>query len=383
MNTYRLVTLQHQRVLVILVACLFLVYLVGRLLLGPGSAGATSVFSWTYKANLPVAREGLGLAADSTGPYPRIYAVGGSNGSPSSLVNEYNLFADTWVTKTNMLTATTGLGVVTAANGYIYAIGGWNGTSLSAVEEYFPLTDNWIPRANKNPALSYAGVAATSIGKIYAFGGSSGFPRLDTYGYDIATNHWNNTGAQMLAAREDLGAALAANGKIYAIGGSNSISALSSVEEYDPGTGIGGTWSPKASMPTARTNPAVVAAPNGKIYAIGGSSSITTVVPLSTVEEYDPDTDTWTTVANGLNTARSRAAAVVMNGNIYVVGGSTADNVYTDVVEMATISEPEPTPIVTPMSTPTLTPAPTLTPPPTPHWDAYLPVVLRSYMGGW
>ena len=54
-----------------------------------------------------------------------------------------------------------------------------------------------------------------------------------------------------------------------------------------------GIWTMKADMPTARSclSTSVV---NGKIYAIGGMRNANSG-PLSVVEEYNPETDTWTT----------------------------------------------------------------------------------------
>ena len=87
-----------------------------------------------------------------------------------------------------------------------------------------------------------------------------------------------NTKADMTTARIGLTSSVV-NGKIYAIGGWDIRGTFSTVEEYDPATD---TWTTKTSMPTARaylTSSAV----NGKIYAIGGWHGIS-----STVEEYTP-----------------------------------------------------------------------------------------------
>ncbi|MBN1294557.1 MAG: T9SS type A sorting domain-containing protein [Candidatus Latescibacteria bacterium] len=115
------------------------------------------------------------------------------------------------------------------------------------------------------------------------------------------------------------------NGKIYVIGGyggSNEINErkyLSTIEEYDPVTD---TWIPKADMPTARYGHfgGVV---NGKIYAIGGA--VGDYECISTVEEYDPATDTWTTKAP-MPTARVYHASCSVNGKIYTVGGGTRNS---------------------------------------------------------
>jgi N-acetylneuraminic acid mutarotase len=75
------------------------------------------------------------------------------------------------------------------------------------------------------------------------------------------------------------------NGKIYAIGGYNDSSGcLSTVEEYDPATD---TWTTKTPMPTTRAGLAIGVV-NNKIYAIGGHGGGSL---LSTVEEYDPKYD--------------------------------------------------------------------------------------------
>ena len=71
-------------------------------------------------------------------------------------------------------------------------------------------------------------------------------------------------------------------------------------------------------MPTARmflsTNTV-----GGRIYAIGGS--IWNGPIISTVEEYDPTTDTWTKRLDMLTTRHMHSASAV-SGKIYVIGGT-------------------------------------------------------------
>ena len=111
------------------------------------------------------------------------------------------------------------------------------------------------------------------------------------------------------------------NNKIYAIGGTTGPSPFTTVEEYDPATN---TWTTKASMPTGRYY-LVVGVVGSKIYAIGGYSG----GYLTTVEEYDPATNTWTNCGtpapgNGctqMPTGRTGASASVVNNKIYAIGG--------------------------------------------------------------
>ena len=76
----------------------------------------------------------------------------------------------------------------------------------------------------------------------------------------------------------------------------------------------GGIWTTKAPMPTARSGVASAAA-NGQLYVISGENT-------SVVEAYAPLTDSWVTKAPIL-TNRAYAQAGEINGKIYVVGGCT------------------------------------------------------------
>jgi N-acetylneuraminic acid mutarotase len=130
-----------------------------------------------------------------------------------------------------------------------------------------------------------------------------------------------STRADMPTGRWDLSTCVV-DGKIYAFGGGSPFyQASRTVEEYNPATD---TWTTKSEMPTARQGLSTSVV-NGKIYAIGGgvspSSSYNGTRTLSTVEKYDPATDTWTTKSEML-TARGFHSASVVDGRIYIIGGS-------------------------------------------------------------
>ena len=77
------------------------------------------------------------------------------------------------------------------------------------------------------------------------------------------------------------------------------------------------TWTTGANMITPRTD-FTGAALNEKIYVIGGLNNEGKT--MSTVEYYNPKTDTWRT-ASPLPERLDHAAAAVYNGTLYVVGG--------------------------------------------------------------
>ena len=188
---------------------------------------------------------------------------------------------------------------------------------------------NWTQKANM-PTVRASFSTSVVDGKIYVIGGE-----VDKFGdmelatvemYDPQTDTWQRK-ADMLTARSGVATSVV-DGKIYAIGGAKmhkrkigpgwgyDIKRLATVEMYDPQTD---TWTQKIDMPTARsTNTCVV---DGKIYAIGGSSSNRKQRRLDTVEVYDPATDTWAKTRD-MNHARSGAATSVVDGKIYVMGGT-------------------------------------------------------------
>ena len=133
------------------------------------------------------------------------------------------------------------------------------------------------------------------------------------------------TRADMPTGRWELSTCVV-DGKIYAIGGAGPVhEALRTVEVYDPGTD---TWTTKSEMLTARQGLSTSVV-NGKIYAIGGgaasSASYGSVETYSTVEEYDPAIDTWAT-RSPMPTARGFHSANLVDGNIYIIGGSQASH---------------------------------------------------------
>jgi N-acetylneuraminic acid mutarotase len=114
------------------------------------------------------------------------------------------------------------------------------------------------------------------------------------------------------------------DGKIYAIGGAagssssySSLETFSTVEEYDPMTD---TWTSKSPMPKSRGFHSANVV-DGKIYIIGGShDSGPDRNHVRTVEEYDPATDTWTQMGD-MPRGMGAGFSSVFDGKIYAFGG--------------------------------------------------------------
>ena len=126
---------------------------------------------------------------------------------------------------------------------------------------------------------------------------------------------------------------------------------LSNVEAYDPETD---TWSSLAPLPAPRAGKlAAVTAPDGRIYAMGGIIGVTT---LATMDAYHPCTDTWTPVA-GMPSARRFLDAVFGRGGVlYALGGTVGSVGFPGTQELTTVEAYDPSAdswmTVAPLSTP-------------------------------
>jgi RNA polymerase sigma factor (sigma-70 family) len=285
---------------------------------------------WSKKADMPMAK--CGVAACTIGN--KIYVIGGlsvNGGIYTSVatVEEYDPKNDSWTKKADMPTPRDLFGF-SVVNGKIYAIGGEKmvGQNLdwlqSAVEEYDPRIDKWTKKANMLTARFGASAVAVN-GKIYVIGGGNSaaqaVPNVEEY--DPKIDKWTKK-TDMPTAKA--GSAFAEiNGKIYIFGGETggwcNGPVLSTVEEYDPVTD---TWVEKSNMPSPLlcSSACII---NNKVYIFGGENPNKEMVPLSTVYKYDPVNDKWTTKPD-MPVSKTILSTSSVNGKIYVIGGASLTN---------------------------------------------------------
>lgn len=106
---------------------------------------------------------------------------------------------------------------------------------------------------------------------------------------------------------------------MYAVGGRDTNSCLNTVECYDPHTN---KWTSCASMANCRGGVGVGVA-NGCLYALGGYDATakgSNACRYSSVERYDPKTDTWTMVAP-MSLARDAIGVCLLGDQLVAVGG--------------------------------------------------------------
>src|SRR5580700_10169609 len=155
-------------------------------------------------------------------------------------------------------------------------------------------------------------------------------------------NPWKKAAPFPYPDEELYGVAL--NGKMHVIGGWDEGKAAGLNYQYDPATD---KWTEQKGMPRLAHHAALAAA-NGKIYVIGGATTVAgskdpyftffgPSLVLTTNEVFDPATNKWES-RRPMSVARNHAYAAAVNGKIYVIGGRTGhafilSATNTDVVE--------------------------------------------------
>jgi N-acetylneuraminic acid mutarotase len=220
-------------------------------------------------------------------------------------------------------------------NGKIYAIGGstkaggpqnYTGGFVGTNEEYDPETDTWTLKSLMPTPRSDFRLEVVH-NKIYCIDGLT-YNGTVTHAievYDPATDTWE-TRASLPTPRESF-ATVVFRDRIYVIGGiagrdpANPRGTFTGATEvYDP---VLDRWETKASMPNA-SFPETCVVVNGEIYVISGST--TYAESVSYTAAYDEDTDSWTSKAS--MPVVQHGAAVVLDDKIYFIGGNSLLQIY-------------------------------------------------------
>jgi parallel beta-helix repeat protein/predicted outer membrane repeat protein len=334
--------------------------------------------TWTSAANTPTWREG-GVVL--TGQDGRLYAVDGgvSNMGGAESIEAYDLTSDTWICSTTVTDAgcvahplapmpygTVGEAGALGQDGRIYMFG--QPYTLHYVQVYDPTANHWTcstdlasakcSASTLTPlptARGYAVAVTAPNGLIYVIGGRDGAtqPIHVVEAYNPATDTWtcsvgdSSAGcsssplAPMPSARGEASAVLGPDGLIYVFGGSGS---LTTVEAYNPATN---TWtcsvgdtnpgcasSTLAPLPTGRYFASAVTAWDGLIYVLGGT--VDNQHGYAVVEAYDPQANSWTTMPP-LPTGRfALQAGLGADGRIYTVSGINSFGAVVNTVEVYT-----------------------------------------------
>jgi len=195
----------------------------------------------------------------------------------------------------------------TSADGKVYVIGGTGRRSgdehvrdeielLAAVDVYDSVANRWYAIPPMREARQLHAAAVARDGRLYVFGGvaSLGLLKRDP---DESEASWERRNELDIKAAD---------------------SSLASVEIYDPKTE---SWSKGAPTPTPRQAMGAALGADGRIYVVGGTKSYSDPDPLDTVEIYDPASDTWEKGPPLLYPRRGHAVVATPDGKIYAIGG--------------------------------------------------------------
>jgi N-acetylneuraminic acid mutarotase len=217
-------------------------------------------------------------------------------------------------------------------NGKLYVFGGFDNPQTQATAQsdmYDPATNTWTRLADMPFVVTHSGVAVVGT-DIYFAGGFLGDwvgPNLtdqtnQVIVYNTLTNTWSSI-APLPASRAAGGLVLIGQ-QLHFFGGTDEFvqSDMSDHWVYDLSNPSAG-WVAKAPLPDARDHFGY-ASLNGMIYAVGGEHLTDEIACNdSEVDQYNPATDIWTTVAPlPVASSHFHTNTIVVNGRIVIFGGS-------------------------------------------------------------
>lgn len=255
----------------------------------------------------------------------RIIVAGGVDAN-GALVSTTEIFdGNSWILGTPLPTPRQ-LPAAASDGKLMYVVGGASaGTDSAAVEAYDPDAKTWTTLPSLPQPRSDLGVAIAD-GRLVAAGGLSGGQVLKSVSvFDLTAKSWDNL-PDMASARHGMAVAAVAK-TVYAIGGSTDATDQQVVSTAESLTLPARKTQPAAqwrTLPPAKSPRLMMAwtVLNDKIWLMGG---LYNGGVLTTVESYQPSTGVWET-GPPLPIPLHHAAAATYRGEVIVLGGAS-DNI--------------------------------------------------------
>ncbi|XP_071503274.1 kelch-like protein 9 [Diadema antillarum] len=208
-----------------------------------------------------------------------------------------------------------------ALGGFLYVAGGRDttcaGAPLRSACRYDPRINSWLRIADMIKARESFQLCVLRD-RIYAVGGrlddTTSLPDVERY--DPCRDVWEPVAS--LSDPRRCVAVAAHSDRLYAVGGSGNQRISSKVEYFDPDKN---EWTSRRPLSTPRFFSLLI--PFGDYLYLAGGATVEsggTLRCLEHVEQYDPSTDTWRTLA-AMATPRAEAAGCVVDGRMYMIGG--------------------------------------------------------------
>lgn len=293
---------------------------------GGALLNTTEIFdgtSWSLGAPLPTPRQLLAAATNGK----LVYAVGGASGSTdSAAVEAYDPDAKSWTTLPPLPRPRSDLGVA-IADGRLVAAGGLSGGEvLKSVSVFDLMAKTWdgLP----DMATARHGMAMAAVEKtVYAIGGASapGDQQVISSAEALTLPARKTQPAAQWRSLPDaksprLMMAWTVQGdKIWLISGLYNGSVLSTVESYDPRTGV---WETGPPLPTPLHH-AAAATYRNEVVVLGGASDN---IADASNKVFALRGGSWVELPS-LTHPRAAPAAAVVGDKLVVVGGQNAKQV--------------------------------------------------------
>jgi hypothetical protein len=374
--------------------------------LGPGAGPSV--------APMMMARTAHGVGVTGNGS---VLACGGYNVDPERRNVRYLSSCEMWHPDINrwspaasLKTPRDNLAITTLANGFLIAVGGKDHTGALDTADickresprlYLRLRSDFIslakPPPPPTPKLKVAMLSNTRVAAhipsrlsphdfhhtlpccIICWGSLSQAPPLPRFSRALACppsddptrDAWRSV-ASMPTQRSGIGLTMLLNGSVLAVGGRANTAdpnyrgpiLLALAEMYDP---VKNAWTSVSNMSMPRDNPGLATLPNGTIFVAGGECA-SSMGPnnglTSSVELYDPTTNTWIPSVDMTTPRGTFGLAALSNGSVLAVGGNGVTT--PDYLSTAEMWSHRPIPPPTPRPTPPPPPPPPMPPPPPP-----------------
>ena len=197
-----------------------------------------------------------------------------------------------------------------------------HGTGVDyAIERFDPAINSWAPLTSYSGEMSHFFAAVVYFqGFLYVIGGKKkGEVANCVHKYSPDTNLWREVAAMNVPRFSPR--AVADKDNIYAIGGQKNDQILDVVERFDSKMN---SWCRVASMLEKKLLPCV-AILNARVFLFGGYTSIHPSHVCSSIEMYDPTSNTWTAI-QGISAPTRFFSVTSFKGSVYVIGNQTQES---------------------------------------------------------
>jgi N-acetylneuraminic acid mutarotase len=200
------------------------------------------------------------------------------------------------------------------------------------VEIFDPTMNRWQQAARHENTEGNHTATLLSNGRVLIAGGSA-----DPAIYDPTSDTWQPAGS-LAVERCFARAILLQDGRVLLIGGillPQGGTTLNSVEIYDPASNA---WRQVAPLAQARFDHTATLLPDGRVLVTGGARLWETSwddarAILSSVEIYDPASDTWSDLPSLQQARAEHTATLLPDERVLVTGGRATHNAVLDSVE--------------------------------------------------